>query len=48
MLRTFFASGLIALAVLGWADHRGYGVFDERGQPVGLRSGTSGGRIYHK
>jgi len=49
MLRTFFAVGLIAVSLLGWADYRGYGAFDQRGQAAGQRTGGgSGGRIYHK
>jgi hypothetical protein len=47
MLRTFFAVGLIAVSMLGWADYRGYGAFDQRGSAA--RTGSSGsGRIYHK
>ena len=49
MLRTFLAAGLIAISMLGWADYRGYGAFDQRGQAAGTRyGGGSGGRIYHK
>lgn len=50
-MRNYLIAALIAVAVLGWADRRGWGLFDERGG-VGPRSGGSGwggsGRVYHK
>jgi len=49
-MRIYLIAALIAVAALGWADRRGWGMFDERGG-VGPRSsgGWGGsGRVYHK
>ncbi|WP_341677615.1 hypothetical protein [Niveibacterium sp. SC-1] len=46
-MRGYAALGLIALSLMGWADYRSWGLFDQRAQALSSRS-AGGARTYHK
>lgn len=48
MYKLNLISGILALALFGYAQHQGWNLFDSVANPGGKSGSTGSSRIYHK